>query len=63
MGEIRDMKSFNKSNFEPEMNNFLFDPNESLIGSQNEEIRVLIIKNIKDQNFSHKSDFSNFNNS
>ena len=47
MGEIRDMKSFNKSNFEPEINNFLFDPNESLIGSQNEEIRVLIIKNIK----------------
>ena len=63
MGEIRDMKSFNKSNFEPEVNNSLFDPNGSLIGSQNEEIRVLIIKNIKDQNFSYKSDFSNFNNS
>ena len=51
MGEIRDMKSCNKSNLEPEINNFLFDPNESLIGSQNEEIRVLITKKYQRSKF------------
>ena len=51
MGEIRDMKSCNKSNLEPEINNFLFDPNESLIVSQNEEIRVLITKKYQRSKF------------
>ena len=46
MGEIRDMKSCNKSNLEPEINNFLFDPNESLIVSQNEEIKSFNNKKI-----------------
>ena len=35
--EIRSMKIFDKSNFKPEVNNSLFDPNERLISSQNEK--------------------------
>lgn len=36
--EISKMKRFNKTNFKPEINNSLFDPNERLINSQNEGI-------------------------
>ena len=69
------MKSFNKSSFEPEIINLLLNPNELLISSQNQEIKFLrdeinnknliiknLLKNLKDQNFSRRSDFSNFNN-
>ena len=73
--EIRNMKSFNKSNFKPKINNSLFDTSEHLISSQNEKIKFLLeeinnksliiealLKNLKDQTFSYRSDLSNFNN-
>ena len=73
--EIRNMKSFNKSNFKPKINNSLFDTSEHLISSQNEKIKFLLneinnkslaiealLENLKDRTFSYRSDLSTFNN-
>ena len=59
-----------------EVNDSLFDVNESLIRYQSEEIKFLrdeinnknliiktLLKNLNDQNFSYRSDFNNFDNS
>ena len=69
--EIPGIKSFNKSSFALEVNNWLFDPNESLISSQSDEIKFLrdeidnenlvakaLLENLRYQNFSFGSDFS-----
>ena len=72
--EIRNMKSFNKSNFKPEKNNSIFNSNERLINYRNKEIKFLrdeinnknLIKksgNSQRSKFSDRSDFSNFNKS
>lgn len=73
--QIPGIKRFNKSSFALEVNNWLFDPNESLISSQSEEINFLgdeisnenlvtkaLLENLRDKNFSFGSDFSDFNN-
>ena len=40
--EIRNMKSFKKSNFKSKINNSLFDTSEHLLCSQNEKIKFLL---------------------
>ena len=40
--EIRNMKSFKKSNFKPKIDNSLFDTSEHLLCSQNEKIKFLL---------------------
>ena len=52
--EIRNMKSFNKSNFKPEKNNSIFNSNERLINYRNKEIKFLRDE-INNKNLTKKS--------